>query len=76
MDSIDLRTLNTVFDRIDINPRNGEPTIRGLRLRVAKIVGLVNTGYSIDEVVARYAPRLERDDVTQAIQFSTRRGLS
>lgn len=44
----------------------GRPTIRGLRVTVGTIVGLVASGNSVEEILAAY-PYLEREDIRQAL---------
>lgn len=46
----------------------GIPCIRGLRIPVATVVGMVADGMSIPEVLATY-PDLEADDVREAMRF-------
>ncbi len=47
----------------------GKPCIRGLRVTVGTIVGLVAAGYSTDEIVRAY-PYLEDDDVREALAYA------
>ncbi len=47
----------------------GKPCIRGMRITVGTIVGLLASGHSIDEVLAAY-PYLEREDVFAALSFA------
>jgi uncharacterized protein (DUF433 family) len=57
--------------RITHDPKvmGGKPCIRGLRVTVGTIVGLLATGRSIDEVLAAY-PYLERLDVQAALAYA------
>jgi len=59
------------FDRIKHDPcvMGGKPTIRGLRITVAMIVGQLGAGRSVDEVVQDF-PNLEREDVLQALRYA------
>lgn len=59
------------LDRITQNPEvmSGKACIRGMRVTVGMIVGQMNTGRSIDEVLADY-PYLEREDVLQALRYA------
>ncbi len=59
------------FERITIRPdqMGGVPCIRGLRIPVATIVGLVADGLSFDEILADY-PDLERADIHEALHFA------
>ena len=47
----------------------GRPCIRGLRVTVGTIVGLLAAGHDADEVLAAY-PYLERDDISQALAYA------
>ena len=47
----------------------GLPCIRGLRIPVATVVGLVADGLSPDEIVADY-PDLEPEDVFEALRYA------
>ena len=59
------------LDRIRHDPRimGGKPTIRGMRVTVGTIVGLIGAGKTIEQVLADY-PYLERDDVLQALRYA------
>jgi uncharacterized protein (DUF433 family) len=43
--------------------------VRGMRVTVGMIVGMIGSGYTIDEVLADY-PYLERDDILQALRYA------
>lgn len=57
--------------RITVNPEvmGGKPCIRGMRVTVGTIVGLIGAGKTIDEVLGEY-PYLEREDVLQALSYA------
>lgn len=57
------------FERITIEPdkMGGVPCIRGLRIPVATVVGMVAEGMSVDEILADY-PDLEAEDIREALQ--------
>lgn len=57
--------------RITFNPEvtGGKPCIRGMRVTVGTIVGLVASGKTVDEVLADY-PYLEREDIVAALSYS------
>lgn len=59
------------IQRITFDPKvmGGKPCIRGLRVTVATIVGLVAKGYTFDEILNLY-PYLERDDIVQALNYA------
>ncbi|WP_114395141.1 DUF433 domain-containing protein [Oleisolibacter albus] len=50
----------------------GKPCIRGTRVTVGMVVGMVGTGVAIDDILADY-PYLERDDVLQAVRYAALR---
>ncbi|MEM9555254.1 MAG: DUF433 domain-containing protein [Acidobacteriota bacterium] len=60
------------FDRITLDPEvmGGKPCIRGLRLTVGTVLGLLAAGHSEDEVLSAY-PYLERQDILAALSYST-----
>ncbi len=59
------------FDRITTDPdlMAGVPCIRGLRIPVATVVGMVADGMTLDEILDAY-PDLEADDVRQALHYA------
>ena len=59
------------LDRITFNPAvmGGKPTIRGMRVTVGTVVGLVASGYTTAEILAVY-PYLEADDIQQALAYA------
>ena len=59
------------FPRITVDPRQmgGVPCIRGLRMPVATVVGMVAEGMSVDEILREH-PTLEREDVREALQYA------
>ena len=60
-----------MFERITVNPKqmDGVPCIRGLRIPVATVVGMVADGMSRDEILEAY-PDLEAGDIREALQFA------
>ncbi len=61
-----------IADRITIDPSKmgGRPCIRGMRLTVGTITGLLATGRTRDEILALY-PYLEDADITAALNYAT-----
>jgi hypothetical protein len=59
------------LERISRDPSvmEGRPCIRGTRVTVGVIVGLVASGSSVDEVLDAY-PYIERDDIAQALAYA------
>ena len=57
--------------RITFNPgiMRGKPCIRGMRVTVEAIVGLIASGKTIDKVLADY-PYLEREDILEALAYA------
>jgi uncharacterized protein (DUF433 family) len=57
--------------RITFNPEvmGGKPCIRGMRVTVGAIVGLIRAGKTIDEVLQEYT-YLEQGDVLQALSYA------
>ena len=57
--------------RITFNPEvmGGKPCIRGMRVTVGTIVGLVASGKTVDQVLADY-PYLEREDILEALAYA------
>ena len=62
-----------LLDRIDINPAIlvGKPVIKGTRLSVQFIVGLLAAGMTIEDILAEY-PRLQKEDILACLQFATK----
>ena len=59
------------FDRITVNPAQmgGVPCVRGLRIPVATVVGLVAQGMAEARILAEY-PDLEVEDIREALAFA------
>jgi uncharacterized protein (DUF433 family) len=59
------------FDRITIDPKvfGGKPCIRGLRFPVSKVMDLLASGMSQEEILSDY-PYLEKEDIVQAIKYA------
>jgi uncharacterized protein (DUF433 family) len=59
------------FNRITVNPRQmgGVPCIRGLRIPVAAVVGMVADGMTTEEILRSF-PDLERDDIRESLQYA------
>ncbi len=61
----------TAFPRISHAPNvmGGKPCIRGMRVTVGTIVGLVASGHSREEILRLY-PYLEADDISEALSYA------
>jgi uncharacterized protein (DUF433 family) len=59
------------FDRITVDAQQmgGVPCIRGLRLPVATIIGMISEGMAESDILAAY-PDLEPEDIRQALRFA------
>jgi uncharacterized protein (DUF433 family) len=59
------------FTRITVDPKQmgGVPCIRGLRIPVATVVGMVADAMTTTEILAAY-PDLEAGDVREALQYA------
>jgi uncharacterized protein (DUF433 family) len=60
------------FPRITTNPNQmgGVPCIRGLRVPVATVVGMVAEGMSNSEILADY-PDLQHEDIDEALRYAS-----
>ncbi len=58
-------------DRIVIDPQicSGKPVIRGTRIMVKNILGMVAGGYTVERVVQAY-PELTKEDVIAALEYA------
>lgn len=59
------------FTRITVNPNQmgGVPCIRGLRIPVATVVGMVADGRTEEEILEAF-PDLEREDIREALRYA------
>jgi uncharacterized protein (DUF433 family) len=59
------------FTRITVNAKQmgGVPCIRGLRIPVATVVGMIAEGMGEAEILAAY-PDLEKDDIHEALHYA------
>ncbi len=60
------------LDRITMDPNvmGGKPCIRGIRITVGTITGLVASGISFQGIIKLY-PYLEEDDIKAALSYAT-----
>jgi uncharacterized protein (DUF433 family) len=47
----------------------GKPCIRGMRVTVGTVVGLVAAGHTRDEILREY-PYLEAEDISEALSYA------
>jgi len=59
------------FTRITVDPQqmNGAPCIRGLRIPVATVVGMVADGMAHAGILRAF-PDLEREDILEALRYA------
>ena len=57
--------------RITCDPRvmGGKPCIRGMRITVGTVVGLVAAGHATDQILREY-PYLEVGDIAEALSYA------
>lgn len=60
------------INRITIDPQvmGGKPCIRGMRITVGMVTGLLASGASFDEVLKLY-PYLQNEDIKAALTYAT-----
>jgi uncharacterized protein (DUF433 family) len=65
--------MTALLERITMNPEQfgGRPCIRGLRIRVQDIIGLLAAGATREEIIKDY-PYLEDDDISAALEYAAR----
>lgn len=68
-----MKTERDLLDRITIDPAifGGKPIVRGRRLAVEHVLGMLAAGDTIETVLEGY-PWLERDDVLACIAYAHR----
>ncbi len=59
------------FNQITVNPSQmgGMPCIRGLRIPVATVVGMIADGMGEEEILKAY-PDLDADDIHEALRYA------
>jgi len=59
-------------DRIVVDPNicSGKPTVRGTRIMVKNILGMVAGGYTMAGIIEAY-PELTNNDVTAALEYAS-----
>jgi uncharacterized protein (DUF433 family) len=64
-------TRAALLRRITVDPRifDGKPIIRGMRISVETVLGLLAEGESVERILESY-PRLERDDILACLEFA------
>jgi uncharacterized protein (DUF433 family) len=59
------------LERITLDPNimGGKPCIRGLRMTVGTIIGLLASGNSTDDILKMY-PYLQAEDIVEALSYA------
>ena len=59
------------LERITLDPNimGGKPCIRGLRMTVGTVIGLLASGFSNDDILKMY-PYLQAEDITEALSYA------
>lgn len=59
------------LDRITVNPdvMQGKPCIRGMRITISMVLGLLISGYTNNDILNEY-PMLEEEDILQAKNYA------
>ena len=59
------------FERITVDPNvcTGKPCIRGLRLPVSRILGLLASGETRESILKAY-PYLESEDIEESLRYA------
>ncbi len=60
-------------DRVSVDPAicGGKPIIRGTRIMLKSILGMIAGGYTIERILEAY-PELVREDVVGALDYASR----
>ena len=66
--------MDELLNRITSAPEicGGRPCVRGLRIRVSDILGLLAAGETPESILADY-PYLEREDIAACLAYAARR---
>jgi uncharacterized protein (DUF433 family) len=61
------------MERIEVNPEicGGKPVIRGTRIMVRNILGMVAGGYTVERIGAAY-PELTPEDINAALEYAAK----
>lgn len=64
---------SNLLERITVQPDqcHGRPCIRGMRICVSDVLGMLASGMEVTEILADY-PYMERDDIMAALQYASR----
>ncbi len=59
------------LERITVNSdiMGGKPCIRGMRFPVSRIIGLLASGQTMEEIIQNH-PDIEKEDILQSLQYA------
>lgn len=68
-----MQNTSTYINRIVIDPEIhfGKPCVAGTRIRVENVLELIDEGIPFQEIIDRYYPELEIDDVKACAKYAT-----
>jgi uncharacterized protein (DUF433 family) len=60
-------------ERINVDPNicSGKPCIKGTRIMVTNILGMLAGGYTADKILSAY-PELVEEDIAAALEYASR----
>jgi uncharacterized protein (DUF433 family) len=63
----------TYYKRIEINPEImlGKPVIKGTRIPVYVILGLLGEGYTFEQIIKEY-PDITKEDILAVLKFAAK----
>jgi uncharacterized protein (DUF433 family) len=63
--------LVVAFERISVDHRimGGVPCIRGTRIPVATVIGMIAEGMTVEEILAEF-PQLTIEDIQEALRYA------
>lgn len=66
-----IMTEEEIFSRITVNPNicHGKPVIKGTRILISIILGLMAEGYSYERIINFY-PQLVKEDIQAAVEYA------
>jgi uncharacterized protein (DUF433 family) len=61
-----------MFERISVDPKvcSGKPCIRGTRIMVKNILGMISGGYDFSRIRQAY-PEITDDDIREALDYAS-----
>jgi len=60
------------YTRVTVDPgkMGGVPCVRGLRIPVATVVGMIAEGMTVEQILTAY-PDLEKEDISETLLFAS-----